>query len=76
MLTIETVAEIGADGVLVLKAPVNAKPGKRRVRVEIDDESSATERPRLPDWASFRARLGADEYPGNTILEMRDEERS
>ncbi len=30
----------------------------------------------FPTMASFRESLGAETYPGNTIVEMREEERS
>ncbi|MDD5307648.1 MAG: hypothetical protein PHU25_10050 [Deltaproteobacteria bacterium] len=77
MVTIETIVEIAEDGMLVVKAPGHAPRGRRRIRIEIDDGAAAVPEKRpVPDFAGFRARLGAPVYPGNTILEMREEERS
>ena len=76
MLTIETIAEIGDDGTFVVKPPKNAPRGRRRMRIEIEDGAAAApERPDMPDFAEFRAKLGAPVHQGNTILEMREEER-
>jgi len=76
MLTIETIAEIGDDGTFVVRAPKDAPRGRRRVRIEIEDGAAvAPERSSMPDFAEFRAKLGAPVYKGNTILEMREEER-
>lgn len=77
MVTIETMAEIAEDGTLVVKTPGHAPRGRHRIRIEIDDETvAAPGKHSVPDFAGFRARLGAPVYPGNTILEMREEERS
>lgn len=77
MVTIETIAEIAEDGTLVIKAPRHAPRGRRRIRVEIDESAGAArEQAPAPDFAGFRARLGVLPYPGNTILEMREEERA
>jgi len=77
MVTIETIAEITEDGTLVIKAPHHAPRGRHRIRVEIDEDTGMTGKNRpTPDFAGFRERLGVPSYPGNTIVEMREEERS
>lgn len=77
MLTIETLAEIDDDGILTAHAPAFVPRGRRRVVIVIDDarpeDPSAT--PTLPDLGKFRASLGGRPYPGNSVVDMRDEER-
>ncbi len=77
MLTLETIAEIQEDGTLSARAPASVPKGARRVVIVIDDAEPADRRPRrrLPDLASFRASLGCRPYPGNSVVDMRDEER-
>ncbi len=77
MLTLETTAEIQEDGTLSARAPASVPKGKRRVVIVIDDAEPAGQPPRrrLPDLTSFRTSLGCSPYPGNSVVDMRDEER-
>ncbi len=80
MLTLETMAEIQEDGTLSARAPASVPEGTRRVVIVIDDAppaEAAERRPRrrLPDLTAFRASLGCRPYPGNSVVNMRDEER-
>lgn len=76
MLTIETVATISEDGTITAKGPSNLPKGEHRVVIVVDEAGSEALPPkRFPDLSAFRASLGAPTYPGNTILEMREEER-
>jgi len=72
MVTIETVAEIDEEGTLTAQAPASAPRGKMRVVIVIKEPAKR----KLPDLAEFRARLGAKTYPGNSVVDLRDEERS
>ena len=51
-----------------------------RVVIVIDNgasEGQATpEKRKLPDLSEFRAGLGAKTYPGNSVVDLREEERS
>ena len=77
MLTLETVAEIQEDGTLSARVPASVPKGTRRAVIVIDDVETADRIPRrrLPDLTSFRASLGGRPYPGNSVVDMRDEER-
>ncbi len=77
MLTLETTAEISRDGTLKTRAPAAAPRGKRRVVIVIDDSGAqdASVPKRLPDLADFRAGLESRPYPGNSVVDMRAEER-
>jgi hypothetical protein len=81
MVTIETVAEIDENGTLTARAPASAPRGKRRVVIVIDNEDAGAPvgtpgRRKLPDLAAFRAGLGGKPYPGNSVVDLREEERS
>ena len=77
---IETIAEIDEEGTLTARAPASAPRGKMRVVIVIDNGSSEEQatpaKRKLPDLSEFRARLGAKTYPGNSVVDLRDEERS
>jgi len=77
---IETFAEIDEDGTLTAQAPASAPRGKMRVVIVIDNGGSEVQavpaKRKLPDLSEFRARLGAKTYPGNSVVDLRDEERS
>jgi len=76
---IETVAEIDEEGTLTARAPVWVPRGKMRVVIVIDNGRSwehAAAKRKLPDLSEFRARLGAKTYPDNSVVDLRDEERS
>ena len=51
-----------------------------RVVIVIDnggsEELASPAKRKLPDLSEFRARLGAKTYPGNSVVDLRDEERS
>jgi hypothetical protein len=46
------------------------------VVVVIEEAMLPQQGSRLPDLGAFRDSLGASPYPGNTVAEMRDEERA
>ena len=75
MVTIETVATI-EDGTITAKVPTHLPKGEHRVVIVVEEaplvEGSSR---RFPNMATFRASLGASTYPGNTIVEMREDER-
>ncbi len=77
MVTIETLAEIEEDGTLTARAPAHTPRGTRRVVIVIGDTepSERAQKRRLPDLSGFRARLDCRPYPGNSVVDMRDEER-
>ena len=77
MRTLETEAEIQEDGTLSARAPASFPRGMRRVVIVIDDAETGGPLPRrrLPDLTAFRASLGGRPYPGNSVVDLRDEER-
>jgi len=77
MVTIETIATITEDGTITAKAPASVPRGKHRAVIILEDAPMEKERSAgFPDMASFRKKLGVAAHPGNTIVEMREEERS
>lgn len=74
MLVVETQAEIAEDGTLTAKIGSGALRGTRRVVIVIDEEPRKVRRP-LPDLREFREKLGAEPYPGNSAVDLRNEER-
>jgi len=80
MVTIETIATITEDGTITAKAPASAPRGRHRAVIVLEDAPMGRERPAegrgVPDLAAFRQKLGVATHPGNTIVEMREEERS
>jgi hypothetical protein len=81
MVTIETVADINEEGELTARAPASAPRGKRRVVILIDNGGAEEglapgARRKLPDLSEFRASLGVKPYPGNSVVDLRAEERS
>jgi hypothetical protein len=80
MVTIETIATVMDDGTITARAPGAVPRGRHRAVIVLEDvpvdQVTAREGRRgFPDMASFRESLGVSSYPGNTILEMREEER-
>ena len=78
MLTVETLADISEDGTLTAKTSAYRAQGKRRVVIVIDDarpETDDVKARRLPDLTEFRARLQCQPYPGNSVVDLRNEER-
>ena len=77
MVTLETLAEIEEDGTLTAHAPASTPRGKRRVVIVVGDSepSQGSPKRRLPDLSDFRAKLNCRPYPGNSVVDMRAEER-
>jgi hypothetical protein len=78
MLTLKTEAEIDEDGTLKAKAPPSAPRGRHQVVIIIGEGEGVGapgERRRLPDLTEFRSRLAGRPYPGNSVVDARDEER-
>ncbi len=76
MVTIETVATVTEEGTITAKVPGYLSQGEHRVVIVVEEPPLPRVSSRFPDLASFRDNLGAETYPGNTILEMREDERS
>lgn len=82
MVTIETIATVTEDGTITAQAPGVVPRGRHRAVIVLEDvpfekdSSREGKRQGFPNLASFRASLGASLHPGNTILEMREDERS
>jgi hypothetical protein len=81
MLTIETIVTVNEDGTIVTKAPTSVPRGQYRAVIVLDDAPverapDSQNHPGFPDLAAFRASLGVAVYPGNTVVDMREEERS
>jgi hypothetical protein len=80
MVTIETIATVTEDGTITARAPGAVPQGRHRAVIVLEDvplerKSLRESGSGFPDMASFRESLGISPYPGNTILEMRKEER-
>jgi len=76
MMTIETVATVTEEGTITAKAPGYLSQGEHRVVIVVDESPLQSAPMRFPNLASFREALGAPRYPGNTVVEMREDERS
>jgi hypothetical protein len=79
MVTIETIATVTEDGTITARAPGAVPQGRHRAVIVLEDgplDKEPENRPGFPDMASFRERLGGPSHSGNTILEMREDERS
>lgn len=76
MVTIETVATVTGEGTITAKAPGFLSQGEHRVVIVVDEAPLQREPLQFPNLASFREKLGAPRHPGNTIVEMREDERS
>lgn len=78
MVTIETIATVAEDGTITAKAPGFVARGKHKAVIVLEDaavQPSGIHRG-FPNMAAFRDRLGVPVHPGNTIVEMREDERS
>lgn len=78
MKTLQTYARVDEDGNLRIKAPEELRDGQRHRLVVVYDETPETERsrvPKLPDMKEFRRSLAIAPYPGNSVIEAREEER-
>ena len=80
MVTIKTIATVTEDGTITVKAPGFVSRGQHRAVLVLEEarleETLIENRQGFPDLASFRKELGVSVYPGNTVVEMREEERS
>lgn len=76
MLTIETVATVTQEGTITAKVPGFVPQGEHRVVIVVEESSLEPTASRFPDMAAFREGLGASPHPRNTVLEMREDERS
>jgi len=82
MVTIETIATVMEDGTITARAPGAVPRGQHRAvivldEVSLDRDSMGKEGRRgFPDMAPFREALGTPSYSGNTVLEMREEEKA
>ncbi len=75
MLTIETVATVTEEGTITAKVPGHLPQGEHRVIIVVDEAPLRESVARFPDMSAFRESLGAPRYPGNTVVEMREETR-
>jgi hypothetical protein len=76
MVTIETVATITEEGTMTAKVPGYLPQGEHRVVIVVEEAPVAQSPGRFPDMSKFRKGLGAPVHTGNTVLEMREDERS
>jgi hypothetical protein len=76
MLTIETVATVTQEGTITAKVPGYLPQGEHRVVIVVDESPLRETSSRFPDMSSFRESLGIPRHPGNTVVEMREDERS
>jgi hypothetical protein len=76
MLTIETVATVTQEGTITAKVPGYLPQGEHRVVIVVDESPLRETSSRFPDMSSFRESLGIPHHSGNTVLEMREDERS
>lgn len=77
MTTLVTTAIVAEDGTMTGKAPASVPPGEHRVLILLNEaEISEAGRRQFPNLAAFRESLGVRPHSGNTILELRKEERS
>ena len=81
MVAIETIATVTEDGTITARAPGEVPRGRHRAVIVLDevalerDSIGKEGRRGFPDMAPFREALGAPSHSGNTVLEMREEER-
>jgi hypothetical protein len=79
MVTIETIATVTEDGMITEKASGLVPRGRHRAVIVLEDaplEKKPENQQEFPDMAAFREHLKVATYPGNTILEMREDERT
>lgn len=81
MMTIKTIATVMEDGTITVKAPGVVSRGQHRAvlvleEARLEEAPPAGTRQGFPNLASFRKGLGVPVHPGNTVVEMREEERS
>lgn len=77
MKTLETTATVTEDRHLTARAPASWPHGEHRVVIVLDETPVLTPPTRrMPDMKAFRAKLGLSTCPGNSVVEMREEEKS
>ena len=81
MVAIETIATVMEDGTITARAPGAVPRGRHRAFIVLDEASLEKDsmesegRRGFPDMTRFREGLGAPAYSGNSVLEMREDER-
>lgn len=76
MRTIETIATVSENGLITARGPQSLPSGQHRAVIVLDELPPAHHKPRrFPDMTSFRASLGVAPHPGNSVVEMREDER-
>ncbi|HEX3529273.1 MAG TPA: hypothetical protein VH988_19625 [Thermoanaerobaculia bacterium] len=76
MVTIKTIATVTEDGMITAKASGAVPRGRYRAVIVLDDiplDKKLENQQGFPDMAAFRESLKVPTYPGNTILEMRED---
>ncbi|PYQ54414.1 MAG: hypothetical protein DMF53_29560 [Acidobacteria bacterium] len=76
MLTIETVATVTEEGTITAKVPGHLTQGEHRVVIVVDEAPLHESAAQFPDMSAFRESLGSPRHAGNTVVEMREDERS
>jgi hypothetical protein len=76
MRVIETVVTVSEGSVITARGPQSLPRGLHRAVIVLDELPAAPRQTRrLPDMAAFRANLGAVPHRGNSVVEMREDER-
>jgi hypothetical protein len=77
MRAIETTVTVTNKGTLSGRVPGRLRPGKHRAVIVLDDgEVGRCDVAPLPDLTRFRERLGCTAYPGNSVVDYREDERT
>ena len=65
------------DGTITARGPRTLPPGEHRVVIVVEETPTSTPPGRrFGNMAAFRESLDVPTYSGNTVVEMREEERS
>jgi hypothetical protein len=73
VLTFETTAIVDEDGRMTIRGPHRLPPGEYRAVIVIGEPVAQRPSVKFSDMSEFRKSLGAPVYPGNTIVEMRED---
>jgi len=81
MVTIETIATVTEDGMITARAAGPLPQGQYHAVIVLEGtpallDKKLESRRGFPDMAAFRESLEVPTYPGDTILEMREDERT